>query len=72
MKPVINSVNRQPRPFPKLMVSKNNPEKILVAISNNDGSLQGTIISGEKPSSSVRWLKDAFQDFEGSITLSND
>jgi len=60
--------------FPKLMICKGEKTKGLVVFFESEGSGQslnqvGIYYSGY---GSIHWEMDQFQDFEGSITLSND
>lgn len=61
--------------FPKLMVSID-LGFIILAISETAFNISGTILYGNGcwpyGYNSNKWVRKCFQDFEGSITLSND
>ena len=75
MKSEINEKGKtKEREFPKLMIYKGDQSKGLVVFFESEGSGQSLNKVGlyYRGYTSIHWDMDQFQDFEGSITLSND
>lgn len=62
------------RPFPKLMIGKY--RQIVFMASGNDNYGYGFIVNHKEQNKigfeSTKFILEEFEDFEGSITLSND
>lgn len=75
MKAIVKKAEtKNDRPFPKLMICTNDCDKGMIILFRKAG--EGQIV---KPASDWNylsdmngWLMDQFEDFEGTVTLSND
>lgn len=81
MKSVINApiCEKKERPFPKLMKSRCSGAIILATGRDRDRDYTGIIVSGKSScGETIGWGnnkafdKNYFEDFEGTVTLSND
>ena len=70
---VKESSKKAERPFPKLMVSKRNKTTIALFCTPTEGTIIQAVFKQHPVGyHSFGFASECFEDFEGSITLSND
>lgn len=75
----IELIDKNEKPFPKLMVFNRDGQTIILATGINTiiNAIIGVVVSSSNKDNIVgeygnSWSTESFKDFEGSITLSND